>query len=58
VSRLRRLFVGEGGQAAVEYGLIAAALIACLVVAGGGIVQIQKAVFESQHKGLQDWRAP
>jgi Flp pilus assembly pilin Flp len=56
--QFRRLLVGESGQAAVEYGLIAAALIACLAVAGGGIVQIQKSVYENQHKGLQDWRAP
>ncbi len=48
----------EGGQALVEYGLIAAALIVCLVAAGGGIQQAQKAVYNSQHRALQDWRAP
>ena len=58
MNRFWRLLVDEGGQAAVEYGLIAAALIACLAVAGGGIVQIQKSVYENQHKGLQNWRAP
>lgn len=58
MSLLRRLRDGEGGQAVVEYGLIAAALVACLVVAGGGIIQVQKAAYEGQHKALQGWRAP
>lgn len=48
----------EDGQAIVEYGLIAAALVVCLVFAGGGIMQAQKAAFTSQQHALHDWRAP
>ncbi|MDB5096004.1 MAG: hypothetical protein JWM80_425 [Cyanobacteria bacterium RYN_339] len=55
---MKRLLAGEEGQAAVEYGLIAAALVACLVVAGNGIMAVQKGAYESQHRALQNWRAP
>ena len=55
---LKQLIKGESGQAAVEYGLIAAALVACLVVAGNGIIAVQKGAYESQHRALQNWRAP
>ena len=48
----------ESGQAVVEYALIAAALVISLALAGGGIMQIQKAAYVNQHKALQDWRAP
>ena len=58
MSLWRRLYSEESGQAVVEYGLIAAALLACLTVAGGGIMQVQKAAYEGQHKALQNWRAP
>jgi Flp pilus assembly pilin Flp len=55
---LWRLLAEERGQSLVEYGLIAAALLACLVVAGNGIMAVQKGAYESQHKALQNWRAP
>lgn len=55
---LRLLRDEDDGQALVEYGLLAGALIICLSLAGGGIVQVQKAAYEGQHKALRDWRAP
>jgi Flp pilus assembly pilin Flp len=55
---IRRLLAEERGQSLVEYGLIAAALLACLVVAGNGIMAAQKGAYESQHRALQNWRAP
>ena len=55
---MKRLASEEEGQAIVEYGLLAAAIIVCLTLAGGGIKEVQKAVYTNQHHALRDWRAP
>ena len=55
---IRRLLRGEDGQAAAEYGLIAAALVVGLFVACQGLRALQGQVYDNQHTALREWKAP
>lgn len=55
---LRRLWADESAQGAVEYGLIAGAMVLTLFVAATAIKAAQAAAFKRQHEGLKTWRAP
>ena len=54
----KRLFHDESGQAATEYGLIAAALVVGLFVTAQGLRFLQGQVYDSQHSALREWKAP
>lgn len=53
-----RLINGEDGQAAIEYALIASALMIAVFVAAKTLTGLQGAVYDNQHKALKEWRAP
>lgn len=55
---MRRLLSDEGGQALVEYGMIAGLLLLGLIVASTSLVKLQGAVFKGQVHALHSWRAP
>ena len=53
-----RLINGEDGQAAIEYAMIASALMIAVFVAAKALTGLQGAVYDNQHKALKEWRAP
>lgn len=55
---LRRLWTDESGLGAVEYGLIAGAMVLTLFTAATAIKTAQAMAFKRQHEGLKTWRAP
>ena len=55
---LRRLWADESGLGAVEYGLIAGAMVLSLFAAATAIKTAQSAAFKRQHDGLKTWRVP
>jgi Flp pilus assembly pilin Flp len=55
---LRRFCADESGQGAVEYALIAGAMVFALFAAASAIKAAQAAAFKTQHEGLKTWRAP
>lgn len=58
MSPIRRLLADESGQGAVEYGLIAGAMVLVLFASATAIKAAQAAAFKTQHEGLKTWRAP
>lgn len=61
-SRLRafgaRLLADEQGQALVEYGLIAAAIVVGLYIGASGLIALQGAIVNNHHGAIKDWRGP
>lgn len=55
---IKRLIREERGQAAVEYALLALALIVGLYGATTGLIKLQGAMYKNQHQALQQWQAP
>lgn len=55
---IARLIHEEDGQAATEYALIAAVLMAGLFAAAQGLRALQGQVYDNQHQALREWRAP
>lgn len=57
-SLVRDLLRSEDGQAMVEYGLIAGAIVVGLYVGANGLMALQRAVFVNHQSAIKDWRAP
>ena len=55
---LRRLWADESGLGAVEYALIAGAMVLALFAAATAIKVAQAGAFKAQHEGLKTWRVP
>lgn len=55
---IRRLIADESAATAVEYGLIAGAMVLVLFATASGLKAAQAAAFKRQHEGLKTWRVP